>query len=221
MGLSLSILLIALAILYSRLSRLGYAIPFSQLSAVLCWQDCAPKEAPRLHVPLPADERLNAEQSIAQLLDATLLKKENISILIEKSRYRLTLYYQQQPVKSYPVVFGGNPLGDKLQEGDRRTPEGIFKIRDLYPHADWSKFIWLDYPNEASWKKHLAAKRQGKIRQSASIGGEIGIHGVPTGTDSSIDRRNNWTLGCISLKNADVDEIYGVLQVGTAVEIVP
>lgn len=219
LSLSLGMLSISLVVLYAQLSRVGYVIPFSRLTAI-CWRNCVSKATASIHSRPSPNQLLNYEQPIAQILALASLNKANVSILIEKSQYRLTVYYEQQPVKSYPVVFGGDPVGDKLREGDRRTPEGIFKIRDLYPHESWSKFIWLDYPNDASWEKHLAAKRQGKIPWSATIGGEIGIHGVPTGEDRLIDRRSNWTLGCISLKNPDVDELYPLLQAGTAVEIV-
>ncbi|MBT3756536.1 MAG: L,D-transpeptidase, partial [Candidatus Cloacimonetes bacterium] len=50
-------------------------------------------------------------------------------------------------------------------------------------------------------------------------GGEIGIHGVPAGYDNMIDEKYNWTLGCISLKNVDVNEIYKLIKVGTRIEI--
>ena len=95
----------------------------------------------------------------------------------------------------------------------------------------------MDYPNEQSWQKHLQAKKTGIIPISASIGsqrllrrkttepaltvGQIGIHGVNPGSDYLIDERNNWTWGCISLKNQDVDEIYSIVEVGTVVKIVP
>ena len=106
-----------------------------------------------------------------------------------------------------------------LQQGDRRTPEGRFKVRAHYDHAKWRYFIWLDYPNEDSWAKHNAAKASGEITQEASIGGEIGIHGVPEGYDYAIDERMNWTLGCISLRNADLEELIPLVEVGTKIEI--
>ncbi|NJM90637.1 MAG: murein L,D-transpeptidase [Hydrococcus sp. RU_2_2] len=96
-----------------------------------------------------------------------------------------------------------------------------FKLRDLYPHPTWSKFLWIDYPTQESWRKHLQAKREGKIAWSDRIGGEVGIHGVPAERDSLIDNRIHWTWGCISLKNQDVDELYQFVRVGTLVEIVP
>ncbi|MFB2983067.1 L,D-transpeptidase family protein [Microseira sp. BLCC-F43] len=92
-------------------------------------------------------------------------------------------------------------------------------MKDLYPHAAWSKFIWLDYPTKSSWRKHFKAKREGQINWNDSIGSEIGIHGTPD--DSLIKKKSNWTLGCVSLKNKDVDELYQFVQKGTEVEIIP
>ena len=65
--------------------------------------------------------------------------------------------------------------------------------QDLYPHPDWSKFIWLDYPNHDSWHKHLQTKKSGKIGRFDAIGSEIGIHGVPNNGDYMIDEGLNWT----------------------------
>ena len=75
--------------------------------------------------------------------------------------------------------------------------------------------MWLDYPNKASWKKYNEAIAKNMIPKNADIGGELGIHGVPAGTDRMIDERYNWTAGCISLKNGDVDEIYPFVQAGS------
>jgi len=91
----------------------------------------------------------------------------------------------------------------------------------LAPHKKWSKFIWIDYPNEASWAKHKIAKESGKIPINASIGGEIGIHGVPQGYDRAIDLRQNWTLGCISLTTKDINWLFDHSHQGMKVEIVP
>jgi murein L,D-transpeptidase YafK len=161
---------------------------------------------------------LNPKQPLAQLLPPDA-NRNSISILIEKSQHRLTVYYNQQPVKSYGVVFG-NLNGDKQREGDRKTPEGILKIQDKYPHDSWSKFLWLDYPNAQSECKHQRAKQGGEIPPQSTIGGEVGIHGVPIGQDMLITDRQNWTWGCPSLKTADINELYDFVQVGTVVEIV-
>lgn len=200
---------------YFFLIERGYLFPLNHLWGILAHGE----QSQALHSTPDRSQLLNYNRTINDILNTGMIDTSKTSILIEKSKGTLTLYYDRQPIKSYPVVFGGNPTGDKLREGDLKTPEGIFKVRDLYPHSSWSKFIWLDYPNANSWHKHLEAKQQGVIPISATIGGEIGIHGVPPGRDDLIDSKNNWTLGCISLKNKDVDELYHAIQTGTTVEI--
>jgi hypothetical protein len=171
-----------------------------------------------LHRPPAIATLLNGDRSLPQLLPRAF-DRAKVSILIEKSNHRLTLYYDREPIKSYAAVFG-DPQGDKRREGDRKTPEGILRVQDKYPHPQWSKFLWLDYPNAQSQCKHDHAKQREEIPWSSGIGGEVGIHGVPTGSDALVDKRENWTLGCPSLKTKDVDELYEVVQVGTIVEIV-
>lgn len=206
------------ATFYFLLTRLGLVMPLSQLPSVLCFTSCQPEQP--VHPSIENGQFLNYKQSLQELL-GNKVSQEKVSILIEKTKYRLTVFYDLQPIKSYPVVFGSNPSGDKLYEGDLKTPEGIYQIRDLYSHPDWSKFIWLDYPTPQSWQKHFQAKLAGQINLRLPIGGQIGIHGVPRGRDALIDQRSNWTLGCVSLKNHDVNEIYQFVSRGTLVEIVP
>jgi hypothetical protein len=205
----------AIAATYSALDRLGYLPPLSLWRSIVC-TDC-PTQSAYHQLPNTSIER---DRSLADLL-GDRVDKASISILIEKSKYRLTIYRDKQPLKSYPIVLGEYPTGDKFIEGDRRTPEGIFQIKDLYPHPQWSKFLWFDYPNAASWRKHLTAKQNGEIPWYKSIGRDVGIHGVPVNSDNLVDKQVNWTWGCISLKTADVDEIYQVSRAHTLVEIVP
>jgi len=165
------------------------------------------------------NELLNKDKAIASLLNLKKLDKKAISLVIEKSKDKLTVYYQKKPIKSYAIVLGANPKDDKLRQGDKRTPEGIFHVQELYYHSEWSRFILLDYPNQDSWRKFSQAKARGEVKANDDIGGEIGIHGVEKGKDWLIDRKINWTWGCISLKNKDVDEIYPLLQRGTPIKI--
>lgn len=215
----LSILIfICVTVFYFLLTRLGFLMPLSDLPSVLCLNSC-PAEI-SIHRFINTDQILNSNQPLKELLKGDI-DQQKISILVEKSKYKLTLFYNLKPIKSYPVVFGSNPTGDKLFSGDDKTPEGIYHILDLYPHPHWSKFIWLDYPTSQSWRKHFQAKFSGKINFFLPIGNEIGIHGVPNGQDILIDQRSNWTWGCVSLKNNDINEIYQFLKVGTLVEIIP
>jgi murein L,D-transpeptidase YafK len=168
----------------------------------------------------PRSDLLHYDKPIARLLNLSRLDKDTVVLRIEKSRYRLTVLVKNKAIKSYPVVFGGNPVDDKRREGDCCTPEGRFRVRALYPHRSWSQFLWIDYPTADSWRKFRDTRRRGDIQKQATIGSEIGIHGVPAGQDAWIDDRVNWTLGCISLKNADIAEIYRLAKVGTKIEIV-
>ncbi|WP_299410989.1 L,D-transpeptidase [Acaryochloris sp. IP29b_bin.148] len=196
----------------------GMYFPLSQAPDVLCGESCT---AQRLHQPPVGNALVNGDREIATLTNLSTLEADKLTLLIEKSKLRLTVYYDQKPLKSYPVVLGSAPTGDKLREGDRKTLEGLFQIQDKYPHPIWSKFLWINYPTADSWRKHLAAKRQGKIKISDTVGSEIGIHGVPSGSDHLIDQRQNWTWGCIFLKNKDVDELYAIVSKGTWIEILP
>jgi murein L,D-transpeptidase YafK len=159
------------------------------------------------------------EINLALRIDSLGLEPADIHLAISKSDYTLSVMADTLIVKTYPVVLGGNPVDDKLRQGDQCTPEGTFHLRAKYPHDKWSKFLWIDYPTEDSWRKHRAAKANGEIPESATIGGEVGIHGVPKGQDAIIGAQLNWTLGCISLTNEDVDEIYLFVEVGTRVVI--
>lgn len=142
-----------------------------------------------------------------------------ISILIDKSDYELKLFDSLGWFATYPVVFGNNSLGDKKMEGDRNTPEGTFKITAKRIHNKWHRFIAIDYPNQESWEKFNQRKDRGEIPASARIGGGIGIHGTWPHEDYQIDRYNNWTLGCISMKNEDVEELFRYISNGTKVRI--
>ncbi len=154
-----------------------------------------------------------------ELLDSIKVINPDLNIHIDKSRYTLSLYADTLLIKQYPVVFGWNPVDDKLFQGDGCTPEGNFKVLAKYDHEAWSKFIWIDYPNKESLTKFREAKAISLISPESTPGGEIGIHGVPINHDYVIEQGDNWTAGCIALKNRDIAEIYNYVDVGTEVII--
>ena len=162
------------------------------------------------------------EQEVPDLLG--YIKSNNIAsnalqIRIDKSDKILAVIHKEMVLKTYPVALGSSKLDDKLQEGDNLTPEGIFYIQSKYPHKKWQYFMWLNYPTAASWKKHNQAKKEGKIGKNASIGGEVGIHGVVKGRDFLVSTGIPWTKGCISLKNKDLEIIYQIIGKKTPIYI--
>jgi lipoprotein-anchoring transpeptidase ErfK/SrfK len=142
-----------------------------------------------------------------------------VRIVIDKSSYELYVYDQKGWFATYPVVFGNNSLDDKKMEGDRNTPEGNFKIAGKKVHEKWDRFMGLDYPTAESLAKFRMRKQRGEIPANASPGGGVGIHGTWPHDDYMIDRYQNWTNGCISLKNEDIEDLYSYVPVGTPVTI--
>jgi murein L,D-transpeptidase YafK len=140
-------------------------------------------------------------------------------IVINKAKYELNVYDPQGWLATYPVVFGNKDLRDKLCEGDRKTPEGTFTIISKKTHSKWDRFMLLDYPNQESIEKFNERKSQGLIPAGAQIGGGIGIHGTWPNDDFDVDNYRNWTDGCISMRNKDVEELYNMIPVGTKVII--
>jgi murein L,D-transpeptidase YafK len=138
-------------------------------------------------------------------------------IVVHKLSRKLVIYRGLTPLKTYPVVLGNDPYNDKLCQGDACTPEGVYRIRAKYPHPRWDSFIWLDYPNTQNWLKFSKAKKAGRIPPEADIGGEVGIHGTEDPTRNITGQ--NWTKGCISLLNKDLDEIYPMVNDKTLVII--
>jgi murein L,D-transpeptidase YafK len=143
----------------------------------------------------------------------------DVSIVIDKSDYELSVYDDKGWYATYPVVFGNSSLSDKKMEGDKNTPEGTFHITAKRVHEKWCRFLTLDYPTQADREKFNQRKQRGEIPASASIGGGIGIHGTWPHEDFVVDRYKNWTLGCISMKNEDVKELYTFTNAGTKVSI--
>lgn len=191
-------------------------IPF--LIIFVCLSCSEPVAEESIQVSSKQDE---PKESLQSIVKRRKIPGNTLSILIDKSDYTFKVLFKDETLITYPCVFGFNPVDDKHKEGDGCTPEGEFKIRSKYPHKSWSYFIWIDYPNKESWKRFNQRKADGTIESSARIGGEIGIHGVPEGTDEMIANRTNWTLGCISLTNRHVIDVYKSIGDETVIKIVP
>lgn len=134
---------------------------------------------------------------------------QRFAIVVDTKRSRLYLYENDlknggQPrfVADYYVTQG--KLGaEKLAEGDKKTPVGVYhvtanlprqKLADLYGNGAFP----LNYPNE--WDK-----RQGRG------GSGIWLHGTPSDTFARPPRASD---GCVVLTNQDLDVVAKNLQVG-------
>jgi murein L,D-transpeptidase YafK len=136
-------------------------------------------------------------------------------IVIEKSARRLTLFRNTDVLKSFDVALGSAPSGPKQQEGDGRTPEGAYAIDFMNARSRFHLALRISYPN--------AADRASAQRQGVSPGGDIMIHGLPNGLGwlSGLHLWRDWTDGCIAVTDRQIDDIWPLVDVGTAVEIRP
>jgi len=136
-------------------------------------------------------------------------------ILIEKSKRTLTLMDGRKALKTYKVALGGQPLGAKDRQGDHKTPEGIYSVDAKNPNSQFYKALHISYPNPAD--------RANARKLGVSPGGDVEIHGLGAkwGWLGAKHRLTDWTDGCIALTNEEIDEIYPLIKVGTAVEIRP
>ena len=147
------------------------------------------------------------------------------AVSVFKKRHELLVYYKGRFFKKYDAVFGRNlDLGAKLWAQDRRTPEGVYYIEEKYPSARFHWFMRLNYPNLVDRVRYETMKINGVIPvdsegKSPLVGSAIGIHGtdVPILNAGHI----NWTTGCISVNNKDIEDLERLLPVGTIVIIKP
>jgi murein L,D-transpeptidase YafK len=137
------------------------------------------------------------------------------SILIEKQARRLTLFKNDAALKTYAVSLGGDPIGQKQQEGDKRTPEGRYAIDFKHPKSRFHLALRISYPNDED--------RTRARRRKTAPGGDIMIHGLPNGIGwlGGLALQRDWTDGCVAVTNAQIEEIWSMVDVGTAVEIRP
>lgn len=134
-------------------------------------------------------------------------------IVIEKAARRLQLIQDGKLVRTYQIALGFAPSGDKVRQGDGKTPEGVFTIDRRNDESAFHLSIGLDYPRPDDRKR---ASRGGY-----SPGGDIFIHGQPNALAEGLKIKGDWTAGCIALTNAEIREIWAVTPIGTKVEIRP
>lgn len=140
-------------------------------------------------------------------------------IIIDKSDYELKVYDDEGWYATYPIVFGSKDLGDKMKEGDRRTPDGKFKIILKKTHPKWGPELLLDYPNPASVQKFNDRLAKGLIPKGSKIGNGIAIHATRPDEEWTVDNFYNWTDGCVSVKYTEMKDLFSYIPVGTPVTI--
>lgn len=164
------------------------------------------------------------EFKLRELTPITHLDERNKidRIVISKKGRKLYLLSGERVYKAYDVTFGfGFYDGNKIRQGDGRTPEGMYRVELKNAKSSYHKALRVSYPNA---RDKAFAKAKG-----VDPGGDIMIHGLPKDESSEIRRWAmtqahtyfNWTQGCIAVTDQEIDEIFSVVGVNTEIEICP
>lgn len=165
----------------------------------------------------------------------------NLSIEIRKSARLMTLYVDGTRVKTYVIGLGGSPDAKKTRRGDSATPEGLYYVCQKLPQSQYYLSLKLSYPNVDDARQGIARglidkTTFDKIQRAISgrkmppmntrLGGNICIHGGGAGRLNWKGKPpyvdvNDWTAGCVAVRNSDMDELFSLIPLGTPVRIRP
>lgn len=136
-------------------------------------------------------------------------------VVVEKEGRKLHLLRDGKPFRTFDIALGIEPVGDKMQEGDFRTPEGRYTLDARNPDSDFFLSIRISYPNPQD--RHEAAQ------QGVDPGGQIMIHGQPNEPTYSAGyyKSADWTNGCIAVSNSDMIDIWLMTPDNVPIEILP
>lgn len=132
-------------------------------------------------------------------------------IVVSKLDRELLLYRGGKLQQRYAAGLGFNFLSDKIQAGDRATPEGSYRVVKKLPNSSFYRALLIDYPNAEDRGRFAEAKEQGRIPKNARIGSLIAIHG---------GGKDGMTNGCVALENDQMLSLFNTVGVGTPVVII-
>lgn len=136
-------------------------------------------------------------------------------VLVEKGKRQLHLLKNGIPFRTFKIALGLVPEGDKEQEGDQKTPEGVYMLDARNPDSDYFLSIRISYPD--------ARDRADASVKGVDPGGQIMIHGQPNlpTFSQAYYAREDWTNGCIAVSNSDMIDIWLMTPDRVPIEIVP
>ena len=136
-------------------------------------------------------------------------------VVVTKAVRTLALMRQGKVIKTYKISLGREPVGPKEKAGDSKTPEGNYIIDGRNLRSKFHLALHISYPSP---QDKIQAERGGR-----APGGAIMIHGRPnwTGWIRALYEDRDWTDGCISVSNVDMDEIWSAVPDGTPISILP
>ena len=162
-------------------------------------------------------DNYNIEECREELLEAADFKSEGSidHIIVEKAQRKMYLYKGNEVKGVLPVSLGKNPVGQKQQQGDNRTPEGEFFIHRKLCSLKYYRSLCISYPRPEDIE---SARKRG-----VKPGGDITIHAQPKwnadGKQDAYTLSQNWTQGCVAVSNGVMKELWYAVREGVPVTI--
>ncbi|MCB4751431.1 MAG: L,D-transpeptidase family protein [Sulfurovum sp.] len=148
------------------------------------------------------------------------IRKDQIidRLIAYKSKRKIEGYRDGKKVFESRISLGKNAdKGDKIQEGDYRTPEGNYTIIRKKCHPRLYRSLLISYPDA---QDIVEAKSKG-----VKPGGYITIHGQPRwNADDKYDfytLSHDWTQGCIAIPNKKIVQLWVGIRNGVPITIYP
>lgn len=160
-------------------------------------------------------------------------------VLVDQNSYR-TRFYQRGVLRDEYHVALGQGKGQKLIEGDNKTPKGMYFVVEKYrgrfdqPYGEYYGGHWIkiNYPNkydaDRGRAQSLISDQQAEAitlswqqrrltPQNTGLGGGIGFHGWNREWDNNGPRHLSW--GCVVMHLSDIGKFYDQIPQGTMVVI--
>ena len=130
-------------------------------------------------------------------------------MVVDKGERRMFLLHEDRLLEHYRVDLGFAPEGHKRFEGDGRTPEGRYVIDRRNPESELSPVAG-----------HFLSEREGY--RLCPCGSGLARRGYlhPWRSEAARSRRGpDWTAGCISVKDREMEDVYAMVRNGTPITI--
>lgn len=134
-------------------------------------------------------------------------------LVVDKARKIMHVMSGGKVYRTFKVALGKKD-GKKRQEGDKKTPEGLYYIGYKNSASDFHLSLEITYPNadDVEWAR----------KRGVSAGGDIMVHGLPNEwwKRTFINHpKSNWTRGCVAVNNQEIEEIWGYVKTATPIEL--
>jgi murein L,D-transpeptidase YafK len=140
------------------------------------------------------DRERDAKTACEKRWKVAIPQKVTLDVSKSKRRMVVTLSYKNKTIvlDTIPIGLMDFEKGTKTREGDKKTPEGTYKISQFNSNSQYHLSMKLDYPHK------------NEIHKGVNPGGDVFIHG-------QIYSKGNWyyaSAGCISIRQQHIIPLY-------------